>query len=573
MQRRLLLLCVALLLSACGGTLRSFPLEEPMWRDPDRRPFEGTPEDYFSPLAWDGADQTIFRPISRFFAVDPAGESINVNAVDEVADSSWFHNRIGHRAMTPTEVARGSCRTTDTAPVEPWTVTGAKPNGANPGFIIEDARGRNYLVKFDGQKAGPRATTADTVGSKLYHAAGYNTPCNTIVFFDRAKLSIDPEATGEDARGRTVPLESKHLSGIFEKAPRMGDGRYRASASLFLPGKPIGPFKYQGVRSDDPNDVVAHEDRRELRGMRVLAAWINHFDSREQNTLSTWIETTENRGFVRHNMLDFGDCFGSIWEPPMMGRRLGHAYYFDANYLARDLFTFGAIRRPWDKARYGPARLFGYFDVESFVADKWRPGYPNPAFSRMSERDATWMARIIAEFSDEHVRELVKVGRIGDAFIEGELVRILIGRRDKILRRYLTSLSPLSHPRVRVKGAGAELCLRDLGVDSGIAQRNKRRYGTGSWVGDSLDPTPIGSGRWSRSSRICLDLPRVPGASDKSPGYLVVDVAAARKRGDLMYPTRVHLYHLGDARYRVVGLQRPASFDEAGTSVDRRNAD
>jgi hypothetical protein len=30
------------------------------------------------------------RPISDFWAVDPAGESINVNSLDEVPDSSWF---------------------------------------------------------------------------------------------------------------------------------------------------------------------------------------------------------------------------------------------------------------------------------------------------------------------------------------------------------------------------------------------------------------------------------------------------------------------------------------------------
>ena len=41
----------------------------------------------------------------------------------------------------------------------------------------------------------------------------------------------------------------------------------------------------------------------------------------------------------------------------------------------------------------------------AFEPDDWKPGYPNPAFSRMKEQDAAWMARIIAEFSDEHLRE------------------------------------------------------------------------------------------------------------------------------------------------------------------------
>jgi hypothetical protein len=560
-----LVLCLGLIGSACGGSgLRKFPLKDPLWIDPDQRPFRDKPEEYFSPFAWDGADQTIFRPIARFFAVDPAGESVNVNALDEVPDSSWFTNRIGRYEITPEQTARGPCKTPLPSTERIWTVTGAKPNGDNPGFLIK-VDGKRYLVKFDGVLQGPRASAADVVGSRIYHAAGYFVPCNRVMHFDRKILKIAEDAEAEDSSGDEVPMREAHLDTVFKKAIRLPDGRYRANLSLFIDGKPIGPWTYQGRRSDDPNDVINHEDRRELRGMSVLAAWTNHFDSREQNTLAAWIETDKERGFVQHSLIDFGDSFGSIWEPPMLGRRLGHSYYLDIPDILEDFASFGVIRRPWDEARFGPSgKVFGYFDVERFDPDDWVPGYPNPAFGRMSERDGAWMSRIIARFSDDHVRAMVATAEMSELLAQ-ELVRILIGRRDKISRRWLTRLSPLTDPYVRTAGSRAALCLEDLGLTSGIATLGSRRYGARAWLGDALDPASPGRAQLISERIVCHELPAVSGASSQRPGYLIVDVVAGSAGSKPTKPARVHLYHLGGASYRVVGLERPSDFEPPGS--------
>jgi len=109
-------------------------------------------------MIWDVGDQSVFYPLTRLFVIDPAGESVDVNALDEVPDSSWFENRIGLHGMSPEQTALGPCEPGSGPPPTPWLVTGAKPNGANPGFIIKDASGQRHLVKFDGLVQGPRAT-------------------------------------------------------------------------------------------------------------------------------------------------------------------------------------------------------------------------------------------------------------------------------------------------------------------------------------------------------------------------------------------------------------------------------
>src|SRR5262245_58770310 len=94
--------CVCDLLGGCGTTTRTFRLREPFTRDTDldpvsvkceKRPSEKepdhvscAPEPYVSPLAWDAADNTVFRPIAKLFAVDPPREARNVNAFDEEPD-------------------------------------------------------------------------------------------------------------------------------------------------------------------------------------------------------------------------------------------------------------------------------------------------------------------------------------------------------------------------------------------------------------------------------------------------------------------------------------------------------
>src|SRR5262249_42733539 len=86
---------------------------------------------------------------------------------------------------------------------------------------------------------------------------------------------------------------------------------------------------------------------------------------------------------------------------------------------------------------------FAYYTARDFDPERWRPFYPNPAFDRMTERDAAWMARKIAKFSPEDIRTFVALGRWSKPDDADYLAHILIARQRMILAPYLSRLSPL----------------------------------------------------------------------------------------------------------------------------------
>jgi hypothetical protein len=549
-------LCLWLLVAPVVGCARATPVPSahpaPLWEDPDRRLFRGPPAKYHSGKYTDIIDQVALRPLARALAVDPGAEAINLNTLDEVPDSSWFTNRMGRHAMTPEQVAIGPCTVPPLDMERVWTVVGAKSDGVTPGFVVRTEDGASYLLKFDRVEQGPRSTAADAIASRLYYAAGYGAPCNRVVFFERSQLAVGAAARGSDWLGDEHPYTVAELERSLASVPRTSDGRYRALASLWLTGKSLGPFRFEGTRADDPNDIVDHEDRRELRGLRLLAAWTGHGDAREQNTLDSWIEAGNGFGWVRHSLLDFGDCFGNLTAPTLLARRLaGHAYGVDAGQIAVDWLTFGAITRPFEAERFGASGpVFGYFNVERFDPELWRPSYPNPAFQRMTERDAAWMARILARFTPAHLERVIRVGRLGSAELRAELLRLLLGRRERILRRYLAPLSSLAAPVQMLDGGRAEWCVDDLGVVAGIADAAGTTY-EAEWRG--LGTEPVRLPVRVEEARVCLALP--PPTRNASASERVVEWRAFRAEGPREGQLRLHLAWRSSS-YEIAALER-----------------
>ena len=89
-------------------------------------------------------------------------------------DSSWFQNRLGVRDMSIEELVRGP--NLSGGPADgPWTVIGRPTGGVTPKFLIEDAEGQRFILKFDPVDNPEIASAAEMVSSRLYyHAFGFN---------------------------------------------------------------------------------------------------------------------------------------------------------------------------------------------------------------------------------------------------------------------------------------------------------------------------------------------------------------------------------------------------------------
>jgi hypothetical protein len=369
--------------------------------------------------------------------------AINVNTLDEVPDSSWFTNRIGVRSMPIAEIVRGPNKF-ERLTAEEWTIVAGKgPGGFHPGFRAvhpEDPK-QIYQLEVDPPDYPQMATGAEFIGTLIYHALGYHAVDVYPIRVHPNKIHISPDATIRDASGRRK-FRRDDLDGILRVAARDREGRVYFSASRFEEGKDLGQFEYHGTRTDDPNDIHPHEHRRELRANRVFSAWLGHDDSRALNTLNMLVEQN-GRAHVRHYMYDFGAILGSATQFPDAAPS-GHEYYLDKGSSLAALASIGLVVPSYLRANYPDMPpSAGFFPSKGFEPERWKPNYPNPAFSNMRRDDAFWGARLVARFSDEVLGAIVGAVGYDDPAATEYLTRTLIERRDSVMQTWLNGVNPV----------------------------------------------------------------------------------------------------------------------------------
>lgn len=397
---------------------------------------------------WYTVEQTTTHPLGSALSpihwIDQArGEPLahDINDFGEVLDSPWFTNRIGRKPMSVAEVARGP-NTLDGPAPGPLLVLSGKLSGASPGLVLEDQEGNRFVAKFDPPAYPGLASSAEVVTTKILHAAGYNVPENYVVRFSSDRLVLSEGAVGPARHGRVTPLTEDSLDDLMMLANPMRGGVVQALFSRILRGKDVGPFSYEGVRFDDPNDTIPHERRRSLRGYRWFCAWTNNTDTRASNTLDVFRTVDGERGYLVHYLIDFGNSLGSLGTKPKY-QSDGYEPIISWGVLGELFFTVGLRYRYWLPAQRSPYRSVGMFEGEVFNPRLWSPSIPNPAFEVSTPLDDYWAAAIMARFSREMIDAIVEEAAFERPRAATYVADVLWKRREKILQMAFARVAPL----------------------------------------------------------------------------------------------------------------------------------
>jgi hypothetical protein len=480
---------------------------------------------------------------------DPAApRAQNVNTIDEVPDSGWFTNRILARPVSVEEAVRGATTLNGPAPGK-WTVIEAKTEGAAPGFTVRDSTGEIWFLAFDPKSNPEGATGALVIASRIFWTLGYFQAEYYISEFSREQLAIDPKATFRPPSGRERPMKLKDIEPVLDRVARQANGAYRVVASRLLPGKILGGFKYYGTRSDDPNDVVPHEHRRELRALKVFGAWTNLVDLKALNTKDTLI-TESGQARVRHYLLDVGSTFGIGANGPREWFE-GYEYLYEKDKTLKRMASLGFYIQPWQTVKYTEYPAIGRFEGDQFNPEAWKSRVPAAAVLRAREDDDFWAARRVMAFSDELIRALVKTGQYSDPKAEQHLADVLIKRRNKIGQAYLTRLNSLVNFSLN---ASDVLTFENAAVKSGAAKVPSSYAATWSAFDNNTGATqPLGETKGT-SEYIAAPsgLPAEPGT------YITAEVQAIEASpASPGKPVQVYFCRL-DRSWKLVGVERMA---------------
>jgi hypothetical protein len=511
---------------ALPAAAQRFLPDDPLWTDPDRMdmplPSPRRAPERMGPLAF--LDRTL---TGRRSTLRPA---VNVNTVGGVPNSSWYTNRHYRHSLSLAALRRGP--NTEPGPVmnAPWRLVRTEGDGPLPRAVVQDATGRRFRLLFDAAAHPEMATGAAMIGSRLLYALGYNVPQHWLRYIraDRLVPAADSVARAE-------------VDSLLARTSRRPDQTYRVLVTR-IPDvvRRIGPFQFRGTRPDDANDVFPHQHRRELRGLRIFAAWMNHSKVRSRHTLDVGVEQ-DGRRFVRHYLTDLHLTLGSGGAEPKAPWS-GHEHVLEVTEVLERVATLGLSGGDWAETEPPNWPALGRFGAEGFEPRRWQPEWPNPAFQRSDSSDAFWAAKQVRHVSRADLAAIVGTADYSSSSVTNHVTVALVRRRNAIARAYLGWGGGLA----RFTARGGRLVFEDLPARYGLVSTSRRRSVT--WHVFDNQQEQVGQ-RLARtqSHREAIPIP-------SSPAVFLRGTIRTPARGT----TRVFLRRTKTTgqRYEVVGVER-----------------
>jgi len=365
-------------------------------------------------------------------------------------DSSLLDPELGTFWRRPEAIASadlyrgfGRSRLPDVADVVLSYVKPKTNYGTTPGFQLKDRRGRKIRVKFEEVHSEPFAT-------RIFWALGFHVdPTDHVpslkIRYDRRLLrefnvrrrlpttftalgvvpvftmNHQPYHSPRDHLLGAVLKDGRHIPAeelwdqLFEQPdrerPEQDTDAFRASFEAEIDYLITGPVSIQvedeSAQSLGPWDFnqLDHADRRELRGLTLLAAWVGWYDTRfDNNRLGAWQRGGEWE--LRHVLSDLGGCLGSADG------------FFSGTNESPNAFEWVCTKPPRGRRQVRIVNFKPIDDVAPFAA--------------CTLEDARWMARWIARLSEVQLRQaLVAAG------FDSARVRLyeqkLVERRDRMM--------------------------------------------------------------------------------------------------------------------------------------------
>ncbi len=475
------------------------------------------------------SDGYLKRPILD--GLDPTRfpEAGDVNSFDEVPQSSWFQPPPGRNE--PVDVSMVE----DGPPVLPLSVV-QEPAGANDyGISVIDARGLRYELRRDPKDRPEMETGAAAISARLLRAFGLLTP-EVWVFHARP---TDFLGWSDEEREKPSDLERWPF---LANGPPGEDGRFRMSATRWPIGEDVGLTPVFDTRSDDPNDQIPHMNRRSLRALKVVGAWLQMGNVGPKRLRDVYVGKPPV-GHLMHFIVRLESDLGanSVVRPaPTKGLRtdLGPG-------TVKNFFSLGF----WPSSDASPTQtrwlaLGGINDDASPETFSAAVGFAPT--QRLLPGDGYWAAKRIAKIPAATIQDAVRAAQYTDPVVRDEMIRILGARRDKVAAYWFSQVTPCECKRVLAR----TVVIHDEAIGMGFARPESTRY-TVSVLNDDGDEMMRPLLVLARSADFEIN---IPGRLRKKSERIVLRIRAIRKGKPLPRACDIHLVPL-ERSFRLNGVR------------------